>query len=66
MKKLNLKKIKWENINSIIYIIYELICILHHIKLNGLYINLLWELVLYNVLGFALWYTIKAIRKNEL
>lgn len=59
-----LKRIKWENIFFILDILLTILCLRHHIKLNGLYIELGLEIVVYLSLGFAFRYVIKDIRKN--
>lgn len=67
MKKTNikgLKKIKWENIIFIILVIIDIICMKEHIKLNGLYIELGMELIIYLSMSLVARYVIKDIRKN--
>lgn len=59
-----MRKIKWENIVFILLVVLGVVSVLHHIKLNGIYTNLIIEVIVY--LGIALGgrYLVKDIRKN--
>lgn len=59
-----LKCIKWENIFFILDIIVTILCLKHHIKLNGLYLEIGLEIVIYLSFGLVFRYIIKDIRKN--
>lgn len=59
-----LKRIKWENIFTIIIIPFNLYCIYNHIQLNGYYNMLVYEFIIYFGLTFGFKYIIKDIRKN--
>lgn len=63
-KMKGLLKIKWENIITIILLIFNIISIISHIKLNGYYIELGLETIIYLTFTFTLKYLIKDIRKN--
>lgn len=62
MKKLT--KIKWENIAMVGMIALDIMCILHHIELNGFYNELSLEIVIYGVSTIGVRYLIKDIRTN--
>lgn len=59
-----LKSIKWENIFALIGVIFDMICIIHHIKLNGFYEMLGFEFIIYFGMTFILRYAIKDMRVN--
>ena len=59
-----LKRIKWENIITILMIIFDLYAIYTHIKLNGFYNELVMEFFIYFGLTFGLRYVIKDMRLN--
>lgn len=59
-----LKRIKWENIITILMIIFDLYAIYTHIQLNGFYNELGIEFFVYFGLTFGLRYIIKDIRLN--
>lgn len=59
-----IKRIKWENITFILMSILGIVSIIHHIKLNGLYINLIFEVIIYLMFAFTFRYIVKDIRKN--
>lgn len=59
-----LKSIKWENIFALIGVIFDMICIIHHIKLNGFYEMLGFEFIIYFGMTFTLRYAIKDMRVN--
>ena len=59
-----LRKVKWENITFLVMIILDIISIIHHIKLNGLYFNLIFEVIIYLMFAFTFRYIVKDIRKN--
>lgn len=59
-----LKCIKWENIYTILWFIFTILQLKHHITLNGLYYGLLLEIVINFMFLFTFRYIIKDIRKN--
>ena len=59
-----LKKIKYENIFTLIGIVFDFICIYKHIQLNGFYANLGIEFIVYISFTLLFRYIIKDIRKN--
>lgn len=59
-----LKRIKWENIITILMIIFDLYAIYTHIQLNGFYNELGIEFFVYFGLTFGLRYVIKDMRLN--
>lgn len=59
-----LKSIKWENIFTIIGIIFDFICIYKHIQLNGFYDMLIYEFIIYFGFTFTFRYVIKDLRLN--
>lgn len=63
-KKGLLRRIKWENITTILVGILSVISIIRHIQLNGLYFNLILEIITYNMLTLFFRYVVKDIRKN--
>lgn len=58
------KRIKWENIFTIIGIIFNFICIYKHIQLNGFYDMLVFEFIIYFGFTFTFRYVIKDMRTN--
>lgn len=63
-KKGLLRRIKWENITTILMGILSVISIIRHIQLNGLYFNLILEIITYLTFAFTFRYIVKDIRKN--
>ena len=63
-KKGLLRRIKWENITTILTGILSVISIIRHIQLNGLYFNLILEIITYLTFAFTFRYIVKDIRKN--
>ncbi len=63
MKK-GLKRIKWENIFVVLYLPLNIYQLYYHIELNGLYIELIVELIISIISLLGLHYIIKDIRKN--
>ena len=59
-----LKRIKWENIITILLIIFDLYAIYTHIELNGFYNELVMEFFIYFGLTFGFRYIIKDMRIN--
>lgn len=59
-----LKRIKWENIFTILMIIFDLYAIYSHIELNGFYSELGLEFIIYFGLTFGFRYVIKDMRLN--
>ena len=64
-KKGLLKRIKWENITTILMGILSVVSIIHHIELNGLYFNLILEIITYSMFTLFLRYIVKDMRKNS-
>ena len=62
MKKI--KRIKWENIAIVAMIVLDVICILHHIEINGIYSMLGIEIGIYAMSTIGVRYLIKDIRTN--
>lgn len=62
MKKLN--RIKWENIFVILCLPLNIYQLYYHIQLNGLYIELILELIISIISLLGIHYIIKDIRKN--
>lgn len=63
-KKGLLRKIKWENIITILMGILSVVSIIHHIELNGLYFDLILEVITYTMFTLFFRYIVKDIRKN--
>ena len=59
-----MKKIKWENITFIIIVGLGIASAISHIKLNGLYFNLITESLMYLTFAFTFKGIVKDIRKN--
>lgn len=59
-----MKKIKWENIVLLIVIVLSIMSMIHHIKLNGWYNNLVIEAIMYLLIGISARLLVKDIRKN--
>ena len=59
-----LKRIKWENILTILLIIFDLYAIYTHIKLNGFYNELVMEFFIYFGMTFGFRYIVKDMRIN--
>jgi hypothetical protein len=59
-----MKKIKWENIFTILYVGFAIYQTIYHIGLNGLYVGLVAELFIHLMFTFGFHYIIKDIRKN--
>lgn len=59
-----MRKIKWENIILLVMIILGVVSMIHHIKLNGLYNNLVIEAIVYLLISVGARYLVKDIRKN--
>ena len=59
-----MKKIKWENIILLVMIILGVVSMVHHIKLNGWYNNLVIEAIVYLLISVGARYLVKDIRKN--
>ena len=59
-----MKKIKWENIILLVMIILGVVSMIHHIKLNGWYNNLIIEAMVYLLISVGARYLVKDIRKN--
>lgn len=59
-----MRKIKWENIVLLIMIILGVVSMVHHIKLNGWYNNLVIEAMVYLLISVGARSLVKDIRKN--
>ena len=59
-----MRKIKWENIILLVMIILGVVSMVHHIKLNGWYNNLVIEAIVYLLISVGARSLVKAIRKN--
>ena len=59
-----MRKIKWENIILLVMIILGVVSMIHHIKLNGWYNNLVIEAMIYLLISVGARYLVKDIRKN--
>ena len=59
-----MRKIKWENIILLVMIILGVVSIVHHIKLNGWYNNLVIEAIVYLLISVGARSLVKDIRKN--
>lgn len=59
-----MRKIKWENIILLVMIILGIISMIHHIKLNGWYNNLVIEAIVYLLISVGARSLVKDIRKN--
>lgn len=63
-KKGLLRRIKWENITTILMVWLSVASIRHHIILNGLYFNLILEVFTYSMFTLFFRYIVKDMRKN--
>ena len=59
-----MRKIKWENIILLVMVVLSVVSIVHHIKLNGWYNNLVIEAIVYLLISVGARYLVKDIRKN--
>lgn len=59
-----MRKIKWENIVLLVMVVLGVISIIHHIKLNGWYNNLVIEAIVYLLISVGARSLVKDIRKN--
>ena len=59
-----MRKIKWENIVLLIMIVLGVVSMIHHIKLNGWYNNLIIEAIIYLLISVGARSLVKDIRKN--
>ena len=59
-----MRKIKWENIVLLVMIILGVVSMVHHIKLNGWYNNLVIEAIVYLLISVGARSLVKDIRKN--
>lgn len=59
-----MRKIKWENIILLVMIILGVVSMVHHIKLNGWYNNLVIEAMVYLLISVGARSLVKDIRKN--
>lgn len=59
-----MRKIKWENIILLVMIILGVVSMIHHIKLNGWYNNLVIEAIIYLLISVGARSLVKDIRKN--
>jgi hypothetical protein len=58
------KRVKWENIFTILMVIFNLMAIYKHIQINGVYNELGVEFFVYFGLTFGFRYVIKDMRLN--
>ena len=59
-----MRKIKWENIVLLVMIMLSVVSMVHHIKLNGWYNNLIIEIIVYSLISVGARSLVKDIRKN--
>lgn len=59
-----MRKIKWENIILLVMVVLSIVSMVHHIKLNGWYNNLVIEAIIYLLISVGARYLVKDIRKN--
>ena len=59
-----MRKIKWENIILLVMIILGVVSMVHHIKLNSWYNNLVIEAMVYLLISVGARSLVKDIRKN--
>lgn len=59
-----MRKIKWENIILLVMVVLSVVSMVHHIKLNGWYNNLVIEAIIYLLISVGARYLVKDIRKN--
>lgn len=59
-----MRKIKWENIILLVMIVLGVVSMIHHIKLNGWYNNLIIEAIIYLLISVGARSLVKDIRKN--
>ena len=59
-----MRKIKWENIILLVMVVLSVVSIVHHIKLNGWYNNLVIEAIVYLLISVGARSLVKDIRKN--
>ena len=59
-----MRKIKWENIILLVMVVLSVISMVHHIKLNGWYNNLVIEAIIYLLISVGARSLVKDIRKN--
>lgn len=56
--------IKYENVISLLYVLFAIYQTYYHIQLNGLYIELFMEILIHIMFISAIHYIVKDIRKN--
>lgn len=59
---MKMKKIKWENIFALVYIVYMIACIIKH---QPTLANMFLELCTYSLLGVMMYYIIYYLRKGR-
>ena len=59
-----MRKIKWENIILLVMVVLSVVSMVHHIKLNGWYNNLVIEAIIYLLISAGARSLVKDIRKN--
>ena len=59
-----MRKIKWENIILLVMVVLSVVSMVHHIKLNGWYNNLVIEAIVYLLISVGARSLVKDIRKN--
>lgn len=65
VKKVRKVHIKYENIISILYIVFAIYQEWYHITINGLYPYLVLEVIIHLMFIFGIWYILKDIRTNK-
>lgn len=64
VKRVRKVHIKYENIISLLYVIFAIYQEWYHISINGLYPYLILECIIHLMFIFAIWYILKDIRTN--
>ena len=59
-----MKRIKWENIIFILSVCFNVQSMIHHIKLNGLYVELGLEVIIYAFMSLGIRYVVSYVRKH--
>ena len=59
-----MRKIEWENIILLVMVVLSVVSMVHHIKLNGWYNNLVIEAIVYLLISVGARSLVKDIRKN--
>lgn len=59
-----MKRIKWENIVFLLSVCFSIQSMIYHIKLNGLYVELGLEVIIYAFMSLGIRYAVWYFRKN--